>query len=111
MIQDISTDSKLVIPLDAEHSAFRLVIVFVFFAMTIAGYLVVSLVIPQEGFFNVIALVVGLLSGAVIAQLVDQSLKKRWPSGRVLEIDDQKLRFRLRDKVQREIDGSQMVNV
>lgn len=108
---EVTADSKVAIPLDAEHGAFRLVIVAVFFVMTVAGYFVVSVFIPQEGFFNVIALVVGLMTGAVIAQVIDQALKKRWPSGRVLEIDGSKIRFMLKDKVQREIDGSQMVNV
>jgi hypothetical protein len=102
---------KVVIPVDPEHGLFRLVIVFVFFGITIAAYLVVSVIAPQEGLFNILGLIVGLASGVLVAQVVDQVLKKRWPSGRKLEIDGDKIRFTLKDKVQREIDGSQMVNV
>jgi hypothetical protein len=97
-------------PVDPEHAALRLAIVGVFVGLSIVGYLVANAIFQGVG-FNIIALIVALGAGIGGMQVVDGFLKRRWPSGRALEIQGDAIRLTLRGKTQREINGAEHVNV
>lgn len=98
------------IPVDPEHAALRLAIIGTFVGLTIVSYLVLNTILQGEG-FNILAILGALALGIGGMQLVDGFLKRRWPSGRALEIAGDTVRLVLRGRVQTEIDGTQHVNV
>lgn len=97
-------------PVDPEHAALRLAIIGTFIGLTLVSYIVLNIVLQGEG-LNIIAMLGALALGIGGMQLIDGFLKRRWPSGRALEIAGDKIRLVLRDHVQNEIDGTQHVNV
>lgn len=93
---------KVVFPVDPEHAALRLTVIASFFVVSILTYLIISVILPQDG-FNLVGLVVGLGVATVTIQVIDAAFKRRWPSGRTLEIDEQGVRLALHGDVQSEI--------
>lgn len=93
---------QVVFPVDPEHAALRLTVIASFFVVLILSYFIISVILPQQG-INVIGFVVGLGVAAVTVQVIDAAFKRRWPSGRTLEIDAQGVRLALRGETQFEI--------
>ncbi len=79
---------KTVIPVDVEHGGLRLVIALIFIGAGIALYLLISALIPA-GSLNLIAILGALLGAAGVAYLVESQLKRRWRSGKSVEISDE----------------------
>lgn len=98
------------VPVDPEHAALRLAIIGTFVGLTVVSYVVLNSILQGEG-FNILAILGALAIGIGGMQLVDGFLKRRWPSGRALEIAGDTVRLVLRGRVQNEIDGTQHVNV
>lgn len=110
MATDIMTDSStLEIPVDADHGSLRLTIVVAFLVLLVISYMLIDRFFPSQG-INIIAIFVGFAATYFIAQWAENWLKKRWPSGRVVQIDPDGVRVHSRGKVQIEIDGQQQVN-
>src|SRR5262245_45840826 len=105
-----AAEPKFSAPVDPEHAALRLAIIVVFFGVAIIAYVVANSIFQGEG-FNIFAVVIGVAAGIGAMQLIDGVFKKRWPSGRVLEIEGDKIRLALHGRTQREINGDQHVNV
>jgi hypothetical protein len=97
-------------PVDPEHGALRLSIIGILMVSSIAGFLVFNALIPGEE-INLIAAILGFIAAVVITWQFERYLKRRWPSGRTVAIDGDKIRFRSKDVVQQEIDASRHVNV
>jgi hypothetical protein len=89
----------------------RFAVVVIFFAVAAVTYILVSVLVPQEGFINILSLIAALAVAAGTTQLVDRLLRKRWPSGRTLQIKGDMVQLVLRDNVQKAVDGGQHVNV
>jgi hypothetical protein len=98
-------------PVDPEHAALRMTVLLSFVLVTIVGYLIVDWIAPQEGFINLLGVIVGLVAGALVLQLLDRVLKKSWPSGRAFEIDGQRIRLQRGGVTQHEVTADQHVNV
>jgi hypothetical protein len=86
MIDSAVETATTTFPVDAEHTGFRLAIFGLFFLLSAAGYLLLSMVLPSEG-LNLFALIGGLLFGFVLSAYAERLLKVRWPSGRAIQID------------------------
>lgn len=101
----------LSLPVDPEHGGLRFAVValFIFFAAML--YAIVSVIIPEAAGINIIGVIVGLGGSAMMIQVLDARIKSRWPSGRFLEITDQHIYLRQKQKIQNQIDASQHVNV
>jgi hypothetical protein len=92
----------MTIPVDREHGALRLVVVLVFVAVWVASFLILSTVISNTG-LSLLAVLLGFGIAYGITALLERVLKKRWPSGRVVQIDRDGVKLRLRDKLQQEM--------
>ncbi len=99
---------KVVFPVDPEHAALRLTVIVSFFVVLMLSYIIMSIILPQEG-FNLLGVVVGLGVATVTIQVIDAAFKRRWPSGRTLEIDEQGVRLALRGETQHEISSGDTV--
>ncbi len=99
------------IPVDPEHSGLRMAVVGVFLISAAFFYFLITWLIPQMGGINLIAAGGALAGATIMTQVTDRLFKHRWPSGRVLRIDADRIQLALRDNIQREIDGGQHVNV
>lgn len=109
-LDTLTQNGVLSISVDPEHGALRFAVIMLFFAVAAVGYAIINSILPQQG-FNFIAAIGGLIISAVIVQGLDNQLKARWPSGRRVEVEGRTIRTVLKDRVQREIDGSQHTNV
>lgn len=97
---------KLVLPVDPEHGALRVAVMLSFVVALIVAYFIVNAIMPQEG-INLLALIVGLGVATVTVQVIDAAFKRRWPSGRTLEVDSGGVRLALHGETQREIASGQ----
>jgi hypothetical protein len=106
----ITTESSVVFTVDPEHAALRVSIVFVFIGVWIVLFAVLNGLIASEG-VNFLAIVISFGITALLTQQIERVLKKRWPSGRAVEIDQQHVRIVKHQQVQHEVDATQQVNV
>lgn len=96
---------------DTEHNSFRFAIVAIYAVFTIIIYLILDAIMPEAN-LNIIAGIIALVIAAVLTQQVERTLKARWPSGRVLAVNQaDKIQILQNDTVQHEVNGQQQVNV
>lgn len=95
---------------DSEHSALRLSIVAVFLGLWVISFFALNTLIQSEG-LNLIAVIVSFLLTAVLTQQIEAGLKKRWPSGRKLQITEQHVTIVGRSGPQQSINAGHQVNV
>lgn len=96
-------------PVDPEHSAVRLAVIGLFIAGWALGFFVLNTLISSQG-LNIIAILISFALAALMTQQVERVLKRRWPSGRVLQAADSHIQLVHRGRVQQEINTSQQVN-
>jgi hypothetical protein len=95
---------------DSEHAALRLSIVVIFILLWIVIFIVFNTVIPGEG-VNILALIIAFALTALLTQRIEKILKQRWPSGRMVQIENDRVQIVKGEKVQNDIDARQQVNV
>jgi len=100
----------LTIPVDPEHGGFRIAIVFLFVISGIAGYALMDRLLPGSS-VNIIALVVGFAAAYVVTELGERYLKKRWRSGRNIEVDTEGVRITSKGKTQETIYANQSIEI
>lgn len=99
------------LPVDPEHGFLRLVVMLTFVLSGVGSYVLLNILLAQVPFINLIAIGVAVVIAMLTTRGVESGLKRRWPSGRVFEIAGDTLRLAAGDRVMREIDGAQHVNV
>jgi hypothetical protein len=110
MEQSVST-TTVTFPVDPEHGALRSVIFGLFFALWVIGYIVVSALIPTEG-LNIVAGIAGFgLAALLVSLVIAPAVRKRWPSGRVLQVDDQQIQLVKRDTTQKTINANEPMSI
>lgn len=95
-------ESTLTIPVDREHSAMRLTIVLAFIAIWIVGFILASVLIPNEG-LSLLAVIIGFAIAYGSTALLERFLKTRWPSGRIVQIDRGGVKLIKRSVLQQEM--------
>jgi len=93
---------------DPEHSGIRAVGCITLAIVFVAGFLTLSSIIENGAvvaFFGSLVIAVG------IVYPLDFILKRTWPSGRVLQIENQQIRLTKNGTLEDVIDGSQHVNL
>src|SRR5664279_4013352 len=105
----LSSDA-LSIPVDKEHGGIRLIIFLVFIGAWIASFVVLSVVIPNDG-FSVLAILLGLGISYIVTSLVDRLLKQSWPSGRVVQVDKDGVNILHKAKLQHEMLSEDTANM
>lgn len=98
----LTLQDSVTIPVDREHGALRLAVVVIFVAAWAVSFIVLSAVIPNEG-FSLLAVLVGFGIAYGVTALTERVLKTRWPSGRVVEVDKGGVKLMLRGKLQQEM--------
>jgi hypothetical protein len=101
---------SLVLPVDPEHNALRLSVIAILVASFVIAFIIFNRLIPGEG-INFIAGILAFAAGVVVTWLSERFLKGRWPSGRTVAIQGDKIQIRSKDVVQQEINADQHVNV
>lgn len=97
---DLSSEHTVtLIPVDAEHGGIRLAVVLVFIIGWIAAYIILSALISGAG-LNVVALLGGFAVAYGLTSVAERMLKRRWPSGRILKLDERGVSLVLRGQVQ-----------
>lgn len=94
---------------DPEHSGLRLAVILSLFGLAALIFVFITLLLPGLG--ALIALFVSLGIGYLAASLLERQLKRRWPSGRVLELDVRAARLLRKTDVEMQIDGGLRVDV
>jgi hypothetical protein len=104
-----TVDNTLTISVDSEHGALRLVVILTFIIVWIAGFVVVSLLIPNNG-LSLLAILIGFGAAYGITTLVERFLKQRWPSGRAVQVDRNGVKLLHKGALQREMMSEDPVN-
>lgn len=97
-----------VFKVDAEHSRLRLVVVLLFIIAAVAGYLLISAFVPSTG-LNLLAVLGSFVVAYAVTAIFEQALKRRWPSGRSVEVDSQGVRLIQNGGVQQKISAEEPV--
>lgn len=99
-------------PVDPEHGLLRLAVILTFVGGSILSYIVFTLLFPQGdgGAVNLLGVAVAIGIAMLLTRAIEGGLKRRWPSGRVFEIDGSTIRLTGKG-TPTEIDGAQHVNV
>ncbi len=105
----VAPDLRL--PVDPEHGLLRLAVMFTFIISGIGSYILLNVVFSRIPFINLIAIGGAVVIAMLTTRGIENGLKRRWPSGRFFEIAGDKLRLGAGERVTREIDGAQHVNV
>lgn len=100
--------SRRVFKVDAEHGRLRLVVVAVFVLAGILAYIVINAVVPSEG-LNILAILGSLAIAYGITAILEQALKRRWPSGRSIAVDAEGVTMLKNGGVEQRIDAAQPV--
>lgn len=82
----ISDTEKLQLQVDREHNGLRLATVALFLIVGVVTFLIANSLIASEG-LNLLAAIIAFAVAAVSARLAEPTLKRIWPSKRILEID------------------------
>lgn len=110
MTQSILDIPQMTIPVDREHGALRLSIVLIFLVSLVVIFMIVNLLIPSEG-INLIGGIIALAAAGLLARGVENALKKRWPSGRAIQTDEQGVRFIINGQPQTEIRAGEPMEI
>lgn len=110
----VNVTRETVIPkkfsVDPEHNALRFSVTVLFILLLIVSYILVNTFMPSDG-INILGVFLALLSAFAITQQVEMRLKQRWPSGRLVQIDDKSVQLVSGGKAEVNIDTEQQVNV
>lgn len=77
---------KLQIQVDREHNALRLATVLLFIIVGVVIFLIANALIVSEG-LNLLAAIIAFAVAALATRLAEPTLKRMWPSKRMLEMD------------------------
>ena len=106
------TDNSIQFPVDPEPFGFRLTLVLILIVGIIIGYLLINTLLSSSG-LNIIAIIGGILFGALILQGAERLLKSYWKSNRFVRIttDEIALININSNEVYRSLSASQQINV
>jgi hypothetical protein len=105
-----AVENRLAIPVDNEHGALRLTVVLTFIFVWIGSFFVFSLLIPNDG-ISLLAGVIGFGAAYGMTATFERYLKRHWPSGRVVQIDQGGVKLERKGNLQQEMMSEDPVNV
>lgn len=103
-------NTTLTFTVDPEHAGIRLVTIGLFLGGLVFWYIVVSLLLPGDG-FSLIAVIAAFVLTYGTTTVIEKQLKEKWPSGRKLELSEKAVQITKKGEVQRSVDPQQQVNV
>jgi len=98
-------------PVDPEHGGLRTAVLVSFIGVGVISFLISGSLLASFSFGGILSVGIGILASVLITRVVEAGLKRRWPSGRTLEVTPESIRLAVRGDSQREIDPTQHVNV
>lgn len=81
-----SNTEKLTLQVDREHNGLRLATVALFLVVGVVTFLIANTLIASEG-LNLLAAIIAFAVAALVARFAEPTLKRMWPSKRLLELD------------------------
>jgi hypothetical protein len=93
--------SPFVFQVDREHPRLKLALVFVLVVSWMIAFAILNTLIPSAG-LNLVAGLAATALAALMMRVIEPVLKARWPSGRVVQVDDSGVRIVLREQIQRQ---------
>jgi hypothetical protein len=110
MTPSFTVSDTFTAPVDPEHSAIRLTVIGLFIVGWALSFFALNTIISSQG-LNILAILLSFALTALLTQQVERVLKRRWPSGRVLQAADGRIQLARGGHVQQEIRTGQQVNV
>lgn len=103
-------DNSLTFPVDKEHGALRIVVVVSFIVIWIIGFFIINVTVPNEG-LSLLAVLVGFGIAYAITAAIESILKRRWPSGREVEVTRDAVKLSKKGSLQTEMASEDTVSV
>jgi hypothetical protein len=94
---------------DEEHGRLRLVVLFLFIGVWIVSFTIFSALIHSAG-LNLLAIIVSFVVAYGISTLLEKQLKRRWPSGRNVLVDDTGVKLVKHGRVEQEMRADQAIS-
>ncbi len=95
-------DQSLTFPVDKEHGGIRLVIILSFIGVWIVSFVLFNVLISNTG-VNLLAVIVSFALAYGVTAVLEMVLKRRWPSGRVVQVTSGGIKLVKRGQLQAEI--------
>lgn len=102
-------ERQTVYPVDVELGGQRILVPVIFISMWIAGYFVAASVIRGIG-LNLLAILIGGVIAYGITTLAERQMKRVWPSGRAVTVDDNGVQLMRKGQLEREMRADQAVS-
>lgn len=99
---------QFILPVDAEHAGLRMTGCLSFMVAVVAIFSVVTAILPNAIILN---LLIALGGGAALAYVLEQILRRQWPSGRRLVADSEMIALYNKDRIEAKIDPQAYTNV
>jgi len=93
----MQNQNSLQIAVDPEHGNLRFVVTITFIVIVSVSFIVLNVIIPATS-INLLAIIGSLVIGAAGAYFIEQQLKQRWPSGKVVELSSDSVTLLNKDK-------------
>ena len=95
-------DNSLTFPVDKEHGGIRLVVILSFIGIWAIGFMLFNVLVTNSG-VNLLAVIISFALAYGVTAVLESVLKRRWPSGRVMQITADGVKLLKRGKLQSEI--------
>lgn len=96
------------VPVDAEHTGIRLAGCLTLVGSLVISFVILNAIIPD---FWIISGILAVITSAAATHFMDRILKGRWESGRTLSANDEAITISNQDRIERQVDPQQQVNV
>ena len=103
------TEKQTIYPVDVELGGQRIFVPMIFIAVWIAGYFVISAIVQGAG-LNLLAVIVGGVIAYGVTTFAERQMKRMWPSGRSVTVDDNGVRLLRKGQVEGEMRADYAVN-
>lgn len=95
--------TSITFPVDAEHSGIRIAVFAAFIGLSVVGFFVAQALLST---IALVSIVIAVVIAGVTSLGLERLLKRTWPSGRHLHIDDHEIQLRQHNTLQTSITTS-----
>jgi len=95
---------------DSEHGGIRTVVMGTFFVVFVMGFAIANTLLPTQG-LNIVAFLIAIGAGGLVAVPLERVLKKRWPSGRIVTLEADRVRLTKNGATEQEMMASDAAQI
>jgi hypothetical protein len=103
-----SSSASLTIPVDAEHSGIRGVVLLAFVVLIVVAFVIANNALPANG-LNLLAMLIAFVVSGAVTVVLERILKRVWSSGRAIILESDRVVLSKRGVTEQEMRADQPV--